>query len=70
MKISFHLHVNGNQFLYEKMSTRTCFEKEAKDNSGMAYCHLLKFSTTDQDTEYEITFLLFIGSTTSLDNIN
>ena len=37
MKISFHLHVNQNQFSY-KMSTRTRFEKEAKGNSEMTYC--------------------------------
>ena len=37
MKISFHLHVNENQFSYEKMSTRTRFENEAKDNLEMAY---------------------------------
>ena len=69
MKTSFHSHANELIFIL-KMSIRTCFEKEVKDNSGMAYCHLLKFSPTDQDTECEITFLLFIGSTTSLDNIN
>ena len=37
MKISFHLHVNERQFSYEKMSTRTRFEKEAKGNAEMAY---------------------------------
>ena len=37
MKISFHLHVNESLFSYEKMSTRTRFEKEAKGNSEMAY---------------------------------
>ena len=38
MKISFDSHENENQFSYEKMSTRTRFEKEAKGNSEMAYC--------------------------------
>ena len=37
MKISFHLHVNENEFSYEKMTTRTHFEKEAKGNSEMAH---------------------------------
>ena len=37
MKISFHSHANENYFSYEKMSTRTRFEKEAKGNSEMAY---------------------------------
>ena len=37
MKISFHLLVNENKFSYERKSTRTHFEKEAKGNSEMAY---------------------------------
>ena len=37
MKISFHSHANENQFSYERMSTRTRFEKEANGNSEMAY---------------------------------
>ena len=37
IEISFNLHVNGNLFPYERMSTRTRFEKEAKGNSEMAY---------------------------------
>ena len=37
MKISCHLLVNENLFSYEGMSTRACFEKEAKGNSEMAY---------------------------------
>ena len=37
MKISFHSHANENKFSYEKMSTKTRFEKEAKGNSEMAY---------------------------------
>ena len=41
MKISFPSHANENWFSYEKMSTRTRFEKEAKDNSEMAYSFLL-----------------------------
>ena len=33
----FNLHVNENSFSYERMSTKTRFEKEAKGNSEMAY---------------------------------
>ena len=33
----FNLHVNEISFSYERMSTKTRFEKEAKDNSEMAY---------------------------------
>ena len=44
----FNLYVNENSFSYERMSTKTQFEKEAKGNSEMAYWeqlqhfHLLK----------------------------
>ena len=41
MKIGFHLHVNENLFSYERMSTKTRFEKEAKGNSEMVYCDIL-----------------------------
>ena len=37
MKISFHSHANESKFSYEKLSTRTCFEKEAKGNTKTAY---------------------------------
>ena len=33
----FNLHVKGISFSYEKMSTKTRFEEEAKSNSEMAY---------------------------------
>ena len=33
----FNLHVNEISFSYEKMSTKTRFEKEATGNSEMAY---------------------------------
>ena len=33
----FNLHVNEISFSYEKMSTKTRFEGEAKGNSEMAY---------------------------------
>ena len=38
MKMSFNLHVNEISFSYERMSTKTRFEKEAKGNSKMVYC--------------------------------
>ena len=34
----FNLHVNEISFSYERMSTKTRFEKEAKGYSEMAYC--------------------------------
>ena len=34
----FNLHVNKISFSFERMSTKTRFEKEAKGNSEMAYC--------------------------------
>ena len=34
----FNLHVNEISFSYERMATKTRFEKEAKGNSEMAYC--------------------------------
>ena len=37
----FNLYLNENSFSYERMSTKTRFEKEAKGNSEMAYT--LKF---------------------------
>jgi len=33
----FNLHVKEMSFSYEKMSTKTRFEEEAKGNSEMAY---------------------------------
>ena len=33
----FNLHVNEISFSYERMSTKTRFEEEAKGNSEMAY---------------------------------
>ena len=33
----FNLHVNEISFSYEKMSTKTRFEEEAKGNSEVAY---------------------------------
>ena len=39
----FKLHVNEISFSYERMGTKTRFEKEAKGNSEMAYCHFISF---------------------------
>jgi len=33
----FYLHVNGNSFSYERLCTKTRFEKEVQGNSEMAY---------------------------------
>ena len=33
----FSLHVNDNSFSYERLCTKTRFEKEVQDNSKMAY---------------------------------
>ena len=35
----FYLHVNENSFSYERLCTKTRFEKEVQDNSEMAYWH-------------------------------
>ena len=40
----FNLHVNEISFSYERMSTKTRFEKEAKGNSEMSYCHRYFFT--------------------------
>ena len=39
-----NLHVNENSFSYERMSTKTRFEKEATGNSEMAYCLLIRLN--------------------------
>ena len=36
----FNLHVNEISFSYERMSTKTGFEKEAQGNLEMAHCLL------------------------------
>ena len=47
MKISFQLHVNENLFSYDRTSTRTRFEKEAKGNWEMAYYHIFGFDNNE-----------------------
>ena len=32
-----YLHENENSFSYERLCTKTCFEKEVHDNSEMTY---------------------------------
>ena len=39
----FNLQVNEISFSYERMGTKTRFEKEAKGNSEMAYCNIILF---------------------------
>ena len=39
----FNLHVNEISFSYERMSTKTRSEKEAQDNSEMAYFSVAYF---------------------------
>jgi len=36
-KNKFYLHVNESSFSFERLSTKTRFEKEVKDNLEMAY---------------------------------
>ena len=43
----FNLHVNENSFSYERMSTKTRFETEAKGNSEMAYSFVSEIKTAD-----------------------
>ena len=38
----FYLHVNGNSFSYERLCTKTRFEKEVQGNSERAYFTLLE----------------------------
>ena len=40
----FNLHVNEISFSYERMSTKTRFEKETKGNSEMTYLHGTSYS--------------------------
>ena len=40
----FNFHVNEISFSYERMSTKTRFEKEAKGNSEMAYYYIISFT--------------------------
>ena len=40
----FNLHLNEISFSYERMSTKTRFEKEANGNSEMAYSLTMIFS--------------------------
>ena len=43
----FKLYVNENLQSYERMSTRTCFEIEAKGNSEMGICYVKNFCAVD-----------------------
>ena len=50
----FNLHLNENSFSYERMSTKTRFEKEAKGNSEMAY-YLNGFNRQSRFVEHSLT---------------
>ena len=50
----FNLHVNEISFSYEKMSTKTRFEEEAKGNSEMAYCLQNLFIKKTRKLSYQI----------------
>ena len=56
MKISFHSHTNENSFSYEKMSTKTRFEKEATGNSEMAYYNPLRSITIITESLHSIFY--------------
>ena len=43
----FKLYVNKNLQSCERMSTRTCFEIEAKGNSEMGICYVKNFCAVD-----------------------
>ena len=43
----FNLHLNEISFSYERMGTKTRFEKEAKGNSEMAYSKDLQIQAED-----------------------
>ena len=49
----FNLHVNENSFAYERMSTKTRFEKEATGNSEMAYSTKAKGGNRDVIERYD-----------------
>ena len=38
----FYLHVNENSFSYERLCSKTCFEKKRYKNSEMAYHYPMK----------------------------
>ena len=46
----FNLHVNEISFSYERLSTNTRFEREAKGNSEMAYSIVKKVTRTERCT--------------------
>ena len=73
MRASFYLHMNENYFSYERMSTRTRFEKEAKGNSEMVYlwanyhnmtiCVLaMHYGNTESRKNFERKFIFHLGT--------
>ena len=55
----FNLNVNEISFSYERMSTKTRFEKEAKGNSEVAY--LRPYSLAVLSITYSLALLFFIS---------
>ena len=55
----FNLHVNEISFSYEKISTKTRFEEEAKDNSEMAYS--IVFEMQSSALKYISTSIVLTG---------
>ena len=47
-EIEFYLHVNGNSCLFERLYTKTRFEKEVQGNSEMAYYGYVNFVRSNQ----------------------
>ena len=54
----FNLHVNEISFSYERMSTKTRFEKEAKGNSEMTYSDTKLNATTDNKQLLDEVFVI------------
>ena len=54
----FSLHVNRNLFSYERLCTMTCFEKEVRGNSEMAY--YLKIRTQTQAISSRVPLRRFL----------
>ena len=65
----FNLHVNEISFSYERMSTKTRFEKEAKGNSEMAYCSYNKDLKTPTLLQVRKQYSLFVLELTTCDNV-
>ena len=56
----FNLHVSEISFSYERIGTKTRFEKEAKGNSEMAYCNRVFSYVKSELTVYVGRFIRVI----------